>query len=262
MSQSAVNQATYNAKTTVERYTRLQALFPAEQQIFDAHAQQFGGRVLDIGIGAGRTTHTLLPRCREYVGIDFSASMVQRAKAKFQSGEFLTMDMRTCPAALSGRMFDAILISFNSIDYLPWEDRNQLLTALRALLHPCGVLAFSTHILSPATVRGFFLPAHLRPGWRNALRNPFLLLLTPLRFVRWIVRALPNRLRHRHLERVFDGYAYLNDPGELYGLITTYVTVEQQNAELTARGYRVRRVPAWPDRPSYFEYFVCRPAEQ
>jgi SAM-dependent methyltransferase len=170
------------------------------------------------------------------------------------------MDMRAVPAAFAGDAFDAILIAFNGIDCVEWSDRNELLAGLRGLLAPNGVLAFSTHSLdaSQAGPRRLQLlaPELLQPG---ALRRPRDWPRNIVRQARWTLRAIPNRIRNRRLERHFDGYAYLNDSGEAYSLLTCFVSEAKQRALLESMDYRVAAVIGGTGPGSEWQYFVCRP---
>src|SRR5882757_1417127 len=132
--QHSANLATYLNRRVVKNYTRSLELFPAEQRIIDLHATQFAGDVLDIAIGAGRTTRVLLPLANSYVGVDFAPGMIESAKAQFPQAQLRCIDMRAVPRLFRPASFDAILISFNGIDYISWEDRNTLLRSLRGML--------------------------------------------------------------------------------------------------------------------------------
>ena len=204
------------------------------------------------------------PRAERYVGFDFSAGMVSLAKACFPETDLRQLDMRETPQAFAGQRFDAILISFNGIDYISWEDRNTLLAALREMLSPHGVLAFSTHDLDAVNEnRGFRIRADLRPNWRELRSNPLTGAKKLAKLPFWMARALPNYLKHRSLEKIFDGFAYVNDSGENYGLLTCYVSTARQIAVLEAAGYRnVAMMQPWQtSEQAAFNYFVCTRGE-
>ncbi len=89
--------------------------------------------------------------------------MITAARRSYPGPDLRVMDMRDVPRELASRRFDAILISFNAIDYICWEDRCALISAMLDLLEPDGVFAFSTHDLSAARgQRGFHLRHDLR----------------------------------------------------------------------------------------------------
>ena len=70
-------------------YKRLKRLHPPEAAIVTRFQQYLRGkRILDIGVGAGQTTPTLLELSRSYVGIDISREMILTCKRTFPSARF------------------------------------------------------------------------------------------------------------------------------------------------------------------------------
>jgi SAM-dependent methyltransferase len=258
------NSDTYRSQRVVKSYAGFEDLFPAEIEIFRRYPRQFSGTVLDIAIGAGRTTRVLLPQAKKYVGFDFSAGMVSLSKAYFPDADLRQLDMRETPQVFAGQRFDAILISFNGIDYISWEHRNTLLAGLREMLTPNGVLAFSTHDLEAVNEnRGFRIRDDLRPDWRELRSRPISGAKKLAKLPFWMARALPNYLKHRSLEKIFDGFAYVNDSGENYGLLTCYVSSARQIGVLEAMGYRnISLLQPWlANERAAFNYFVCTRGE-
>lgn len=76
-------------------------------------------KVLELGCGTGRLTIPLAKNGYNITGVDFTSSMLQKAKAKTTKAglniEFIEADMRTL--SLSEK-FDLIFIPFNSIHHL------------------------------------------------------------------------------------------------------------------------------------------------
>jgi SAM-dependent methyltransferase len=259
MNVESVNRRVFGLQRVARAYSRWHALFPSEERIFREYAGNFAGRVLDVAMGAGRTTAALFPRARRYVGLDLSEAMVAGARERHPEADLRVMDMRVVPAAFAGEVFDAILIAFNGIDCVEWSDRNDLLAGLRGLLGADGVLVFSTHSLDVAQTNRrrmqLVAPELLRP---RALQRPRDWLKGFLYQARWTVRSIPNRMRNRRLERHFDGYAYLNDSGEAYSLLTCFVSEAKQRASLESMGYRVEQVIGGAEVRSEWHYFICR----
>ena len=54
----AHNRAVYESDAVVREFTELRTLFPVEDQLFDRYVPA-GVRVLDLGVGGGRTTAAL-----------------------------------------------------------------------------------------------------------------------------------------------------------------------------------------------------------
>jgi SAM-dependent methyltransferase len=255
-----LNSDTYESSRSVRSYAGFDDLFPAEIEIAKRYERQFSGAVLDIAIGAGRTTRAFLPRAARYVGFDWSAGMLNLAKADFPRADLRHLDMRETPYVFAGERFDAILISFNGIDYVSWEDRNALLAALRKMLTKNGVLAFSTHDLAAVNEnRVFRIRDDLRPDWRELRSRPIAGAKKLMKLPFWMGQAYLNHLKNRPLEKIYDGFAYVNDGGLNYGLLTCYVSTGRQIAVLEAAGYQnIAMVQPWLARePAYFNYFVC-----
>ena len=262
------NAATYSKPRVVRSYRHVRGLFPAEREFVKRYLPQFRGMVLDIAVGAGRTTRVLSRLSQRYVGIDFSESMVEAASSAVPSASSRThlrrLDMRDVPSALGHERFDAVLISFNGIDYIPWEDRNTLLAELRSLLTDDGVLVFSTHDLALRERESRFrIRDDLRVDGDLLLNRPLSAAARVARLPLWLLKAVPNRWRNRRLEAFRDDYAYVNDMGENYGLVTTYVSRDAQVGMLEACGYRQVEVlhPELNDQYTCFNYFACRAAK-
>jgi ubiquinone/menaquinone biosynthesis C-methylase UbiE len=108
-------------------------------------------RMLDIGVGGGRTTTHFAFLTKEYLGIDYSSQMVNACIKKFQGSpkevSFLTADARTMKS-FKNNSFDFVLFSFNGIDYMEHEDRLASLREIRRLIRSGGYFCFSTHNLN------------------------------------------------------------------------------------------------------------------
>ncbi|MBB3594400.1 protein-L-isoaspartate O-methyltransferase [Rhizobium sp. BK529] len=77
-----------------------------------------GGRVLDIGVGGGRTAALLAGEAGDYVGIDYTPEMVTLARSNHPGLRFENMDARDLSAfakAPSISSSSAIMVSTPSI---------------------------------------------------------------------------------------------------------------------------------------------------
>jgi SAM-dependent methyltransferase len=99
-----------------------------------------GGRLLDIGVGGGRTTALLAPHVAEYVGIDASPGMLQLARERHPDADLRLGDARALGAIGT---FDAALFSFNGIDSLDRAGREEVLAELHRVLRPGATLLVS-----------------------------------------------------------------------------------------------------------------------
>ncbi len=99
-----------------------------------------GGRVLELGCGTGDLLAALAPDPAGSLGVDVSAGMVARARARHPELSFERADAEAL--ALPGRTFDAIVAS-DLVGHL--EDIYATLRSLRALCHPRTRLVLTYH---------------------------------------------------------------------------------------------------------------------
>ncbi len=104
--------------------------------------------MLDLGVGTGRTGWTFAPLVRRYVGVDYSARMIEAARRRLggEPGVELVVGDARDLTPIEGE-FDFILFSFNGIDAVSAEDRLRVLDQVRSKLRPGGFFLFSTHSL-------------------------------------------------------------------------------------------------------------------
>ncbi len=138
------NRRVFDDAAVVATYTSTIGLSPAERQLVDDHVPP-GASVLDLGVGAGRTTPALTERAGRYVGIDVSPTMIEAARRSFPG-----VDLRVGDAAELGELadgtFDVVLFSYNGIDYLhPDAARHRCLTEVARVLRPGGRFVYSSH---------------------------------------------------------------------------------------------------------------------
>ncbi len=142
------NQEAYTSTEIVEKYVKYDSLQKGEEKIFEKFRDKItSGKILDIGIGAGRTTAHLMSFSKEYVGVDFSQPFVDYCKTKYKNQSQVSIqfgDARKLDK-LKDQDFDFILFSFNGIDYVDFEGRKKIMAEFSRLLNVGGVLSFSFH---------------------------------------------------------------------------------------------------------------------
>jgi SAM-dependent methyltransferase len=110
-----------------------------EQSWLEAFAARVpqGGRVLDLGCGAGDPiAGWFLQRGYDYTGIDYSQPMLDIARQKYPAGTWLRQDMR----ALSlEEVFDGVL-SWDGSFHLSIEEQRKLIMTLGKVVGQNGVL--------------------------------------------------------------------------------------------------------------------------
>jgi len=143
-----LNQETYNNQSVIAEYDKFDFLFKSENYILiKLRSYLRSSSVLDIGIGAGRTTKHLANLCDQYTGIDYSENFVGHCKKKFRglkNASFSFADARSMPQ-FEDNSFDFILFSFNGIDCIDMEGRKLVMEECKRLLKDGGMFCFSFH---------------------------------------------------------------------------------------------------------------------
>jgi SAM-dependent methyltransferase len=100
-----------------------------------------GGRVLDLGCGAGiPVARDLAALEYSVVGIDGSAQQIIRARRNVPAATFIEADM--CEVELEAASFDAVG-AFYSITHIPRAQQAQLISKIASWLKPGGTLVAS-----------------------------------------------------------------------------------------------------------------------
>lgn len=144
-----INQKTFERKDSVSLYDHME-LQPGEITIFsEIEGKLKEWSVLDIGMGAGRTTSYLLPRSKKYLGLDYSRAMVEHCQNKFQlPDKFQFADARDLSKIQPNGPFDFIIFSFNGIDCVSISERKVVFSEIKRSLKANGLFCFSSHNLN------------------------------------------------------------------------------------------------------------------
>lgn len=145
------NQKTYAARSVVHHYMQLKRLQPAEQTILDLFRDQWSKmKMLDIGVGGGRTTQHFSRLVMDYVGIDYCAEMIAACQQGFvtsvPAAVFEVCDARDM-SQFDDHSFDFILFSFNGIDAISHADRLKVFQEVCRVGKTGGYFYFSSHNL-------------------------------------------------------------------------------------------------------------------
>jgi len=116
-----------------------------------------GSRVLDIGTGTGNLIVALRDVCDgRYVGLDVSAAMLERAKAKRGEARFVQADAADMP--FRPGIFDAVVASF-MVHHIPRERRQRMVDhCFRVLGRGRVVFITRSHAQIEAGVYAHFFP--------------------------------------------------------------------------------------------------------
>src|SRR5689334_21776172 len=79
-----INKQTYLSPKVIDFYSQNTDLQPPEKTIVQILAPMLSNaKMLDVGVGAGRTTEYFAPIVKSYTAFDFSAGMIDQCKAKY-----------------------------------------------------------------------------------------------------------------------------------------------------------------------------------
>ncbi len=219
-------------------------------------------RMLDIGVGTGRTSYTFSAITKDYTGVDYAKNMVHMCKKII--GENESVRFHTCDARDLSRFydqkFDFILFSLNGIDSVSHEDRLAILAEVRKVLKDNGYFFFSTH-----SIHSF--PFKRRPPAFNRKRLPQSL----YQYYRYIVYLLRMKYIYRNTDIAevrSKPWAILNRGDHDFKMQAYHINPEYQLQQLRETGFNVRSIfneygkPLEPSQSQEAEwlYFLCEPA--
>ena len=164
-----VDENPYDSEDAVRQYyVECHLQKPEEAVLNELRAKLPKMRMLDIGVGAGRTTYHFAPLAKEYIGVDYSKNMIGACRRKFRNYpkkfSFVVADARDLNL-FGDNYFDFVLFSFNGIDCMNHDDRLRTLREIRRVTKDGGYFCFSAHNLNYAwnfaTFKLSRKPAHL-----------------------------------------------------------------------------------------------------
>jgi ubiquinone/menaquinone biosynthesis C-methylase UbiE len=256
----------YLRDDVVSEYASLDFLLVPEEVIVEEFRPSLAdARMLDLGVGAGRTTAHFAEAAKEYVGVDFSSKMIDACERRFAqklgpSLTFMRSDARDL-SALGSESFDFVLFSFNGLDTVGGdEDRLKVLREVHRVLREGGIFCFSSFNFAFAE-EGF----SLRKGFRDVAamlrKSPALLVRRPRSVVRTLVKPLKWRrlnASRRELARLGHGVIlekrprysfsreFYSSPGALFLYELYYIRPQAQIDQLAGVGFDGTRILA-PD---------------
>jgi ubiquinone/menaquinone biosynthesis C-methylase UbiE len=245
--QDIENHRIYSFPEVAAHYAALEYVTPCERFLFDRFITPQMD-VLDVGVGGGRTTPYLSQLASRYVGVDYSREMIGTCRRKFPQLEFHIADASDL-SEFRDASFDAVVMSFNTIDYLlPDEKRRKCLRECRRVLREGGVLIFSSH--NPRSLL-------VRPAWdrtrlqafaekfiphQSTLFPAFVALLTVGKTLHSVCRAFAHSalrvLRRIATPALWLGEGYLFDSAH-GGLMTHYFTPARAIRELADFDFKI-----------------------
>jgi ubiquinone/menaquinone biosynthesis C-methylase UbiE len=153
-------RAYYEAEKIVQEHASLFELKDAEPAVLERMVDAGLARMsmLDIGVGAGRTTLHFAPRAAAYLGIDIANSMIAGCRSRFSGPGWGHTSFEVCDVRdmrmLERERFDFVLFSWNGLDMAGGEEmRLKALREIERVCAPGATFCFSSHNL--ASVRGY-----------------------------------------------------------------------------------------------------------
>ncbi len=190
-------------------------------------------QMLDIGVGSGRTTQHFASIVQSYIGVDYSQSMVNVCKKRFENHprrpSFFTVDARDL-TMFPDDSFDFVLFSYNGIDCVDEYGRQKVLQEIFRVTKEDGYFYFSAHNLDCVTYCSPHFSRNLVEVTQQLSKLVF------MRLINWktwkVMRASSGGERHAIVkDGVFD-----------FQIALYYLTVSAQLEQLKAAGFSDVRV--------------------
>ncbi len=226
-----LNRRYYSDPAVVADYASITSLLDAERAILERLDGRIQNRsILDLGVGAGRTTPHLRSLAGRYLALDYSTSMLAHCRRIHRDAALVLGDARRL--ALADESFDVAIYAWNGIDEVDHEDRLRILSEIRRVLRPGGTFVFSTHNLSSERISAF---AWLRPELAGSVAAR---IRGNAAAIALYLRGIAHRLWMRRWEVHAPTHSIVNDHARHFSLLTYYISKEQQLRQLTEAGFR------------------------
>ncbi|MBC8550666.1 MAG: class I SAM-dependent methyltransferase [Nitrospira sp.] len=227
---------TYSNTDIVSKYYSGDSLNCAEEAaLYDIRDKVRGKKILDIGVGTGRTLPCLSMISDDYVAIDYSQAMVDECKRRYPVANIICGDARNL-SMYGDSQFDLCMFSANGIDLVSHDDRLLILAEIYRVLNKGGYFIFSTHNRECHAFNGYvsvLSPLYALNPCRPMTLNPFELgkRLTDL------YKGTVNHLRNSKFSVHTDEYSIINDKEQLYSCMMYYIPMEMQIEQLRNIGF-------------------------
>lgn len=249
----ALNRNFYERQNIVAEYTFTEntLVWPEEEVIFEQYQQHIQDKsVLDVGCGGGRTAISLRKFTSNYIGIDFSAKMIESCQAKHPELQFFHCDASDM-SQFGNESFDFIIFSFNGIDCMSHEKRITALQEIYRVLKPGGVFTFSSHNLDDKKIVTGFDRYDIKSP-KSLYRN---------------ARNIISYFKVRKYQVFTNTYKVLSDPLAGFGHLTYYIRTKDQIKQLETVGFKDVKILNREakfitvdelDRDSHWFHYVCQ----
>jgi SAM-dependent methyltransferase len=229
-----VNRRTWESPSSLRLYRKLEGFIEAGERNAFALVRSDArlGKVLDIGVGGGRTAGLLLAETQDYVGIDYTPAMVAACRMRFPGKRFEIADARDLGDFATGE-FQLVVFSYNGLDSVDEEDRKRVLDEVARVLVPGGAFFFSTfNRLGPGFERNCLTMREidLAHGLRTTISSlaKYVVGTAIGQWHKWTVRGLEKNERGGKLRL---------HPAHDYGILVHTSTLVEVHEELAVAGF-------------------------
>jgi SAM-dependent methyltransferase len=194
-------------------------------------------KMLDIGVGTGRTSYTFASIVNDYIGIDYSKKMIERCKDIIGENEAVRFDFQ-CATDLSkyyDRKFDFVLFSMNGICSVGHNERVKIISEVYNVMEDDGLFFFSTHSLHAFPCH---FPFHIRLP-KFSKKQPF----------HWLYQSIKLYTRRNRINKIYRNVNKKEICNKPWAILTTgdhdfkmqiyYIKPDYQVKQLKEAGFEV-----------------------
>lgn len=258
-----INRRTYASRGARRQYGGASGWLDAGERAALAHIADCvrGGSILDIGVGGGRTAPLLSQIASRYIGIDYTADLLELARRRFPGLDLREMDARTLE--FPDASFDAVAFTFNGIDSVDLGGRLRIFHEVFRVLRPGGSFVFSSLNRDGPSFGESVWAGDI--GWRG--------LLGAARHVRRAILGGWRRIRLHPIARTGRDMAVAPLAVHDFGVVAMFTSLHGQLKQLETSGFVVDAIfddangrqidPASPEyRPHWYYYVARKPAAE
>ncbi len=224
------------SKKEIARFYSEESLQKTEEVILDSIKPKIlNKKILEIGVGGGKTIEHLTKISKDYTGIDYSYEMVKTCKQRYPDANVINLDARDMLIFASNE-FDFILCAFNGMDYVIHNDRLKILREVFRVLKKGGYFMFSTHNKNSTAFKRYISilsPFFTNNPFKTFTYNPSILSMRLLNLFVGMINHIRNSRYTIHTDR----YSIINDKAHNYSLMTYYISIDEQKKQLYDVGF-------------------------
>ena len=233
-----LNKSTWRTPSSLRLYRNLAGYSDEGERVaLDmASGHIVGKRLLDLGVGGGRTAELLAARTAFYVGIDYTPELVAVCRARLPGLRIEEADARDL-SRFGDASFDMVMFSFNGIDAVDPAGRLLVMAEAARVLVPGGLFLFSTFNVDGP---GFASRASNRRIEWSA--NPVRVAYSAAKYGIGGALGWWRVLRGKRLEQRYGDHALLLHKAHDFGILVHATSKPHLLAQLAASGFAAEPV--------------------